>query len=266
MSRLLALFVALLGLLCLACGGSEGGENPGKALAQVGYGAADTWHLPGSPGPDEIARAGLGLVVIEHFPTVQDKDWRKGELLVSFPEQAKEVSKRACENGQSLVVFLVNWNVLPFRRQPDSWFAEVLNEALSIYDPACTWLEAVVEPDEGDLSKARRWTQLARDAWPGKFLVPAAAVGWGIRGDFIDYHPAGVKDASKRLGQFPPGWILITDGGDFSSPPDIFGAYGTLAKEALAAGVPLIFYQDRWNPGMAGHRRVLDEIAGAIRE
>lgn len=261
MSRTKALLVALLGLALLACGGQGGGEPPAP-LAPIGYGPADTWHLAGAPGPDEVAKAGLGFFVIEHFPTVQDKDWRRGELLRSFPEQAKEVGKRACENGQQLVVFLVNWNVIPFRDQPDSWFAEVLNEALSIYNPDCTWLEAVVEPDEGDLAKARRWTQLAADAWPGKFLMPAAAAGWGIRSDYIDYHPAGVKDAGNRLGQLPAGWLLITDGGEFSFPPDIFGAYGTLAKQALAANIPLIFYADRWQ---GDHSVVLREISEVIK-
>src|SRR5690606_28009355 len=127
-----ALLVAALGLACLACGSGESKEPP--ALAELGYGPADTWQtLPGE-FVDSVADAGLRFLVTEHFPAVQGKDWRKGELLDSFPEQARAWNKRACERGMVHVVFLGNWNVLPLRKQSDQWWAEkVLNEALSLY-------------------------------------------------------------------------------------------------------------------------------------
>lgn len=251
-----ALLIAALGFACLACGSASSQEED-LPLAPLGYGAADTWHLPGAPSSSQIARAGLRFEVIEHFPTVQDKDWRKGEPLVSFPSLAREKSKEVCKNGQTLVVFLVNWNVLPFRTKSDLWFAEVLNEALSVYDPACTWLEPIVEPDEGDVQKARRWTQWAADAWPGKVLLPAAGAHWPIRRDFVDWHPSSPRDLLNFLESPPPGFLVVTDGGSFVSPPSVFGEYEVLSRRALEAGVPVIFYTDRWQ---GDHASVLAEI------
>lgn len=267
MSRLLALFVALLGLLCLACGGSEGGENPGKALAQVGYGPADTWHLESPDLVDEMAEAGMLYVITEHFPTVQEyegRDWRKGQVLASYPELAREWNKRACRNGQVHIVFGINENVVPHRNQPDSWAREQYEEMARTYDPACTILEPVVEPDE-DLAKAARWTRMAAEIWPGKILMP---VSHGdvpriadVRYDLLDRHPGSIREAEMWIDRAVPGLLVITDGPPLLDTASTGHLYPALASRALKSGASLIFYTDR---SRVDHGHFIRAIGAAI--
>jgi hypothetical protein len=243
--RLADFFAGLAALLAiLGCGGGEAAERP--VLRDIGYGPADSWQHESPSMVDEMADAGLRFVVTEHFPTVQAADWRKGEMLVSFPAEAREWNRKACDNDQTHIVFAANWNVLPIRRQPDEWWREVVNEVLSIYDPACTWIEPIAEPDEGDIAKARRWTQLMADAWPGKLIMPAAGAHWPTRRDFVDRHPGTVLDAERWLSSGDPRLLVITDGGDFVPLDLVLADLPRLAGAALASGVPFIVYADRW--------------------
>lgn len=252
-SRLATLAIAAL----LGCGGASGGE-PTVPLRPIGWGPADVWHTLPITVVSQAANAGLQFIVTEHFPTVQAADWRRGQLLQSFPTEARAWNQAICAAGQTHIVFLLNWNVLPFRERSDAWFAEVLNQALSIYDPACTWLEAVVEPDEGDLGKARRWTQLAADSWGGPFILASAAQGWGIRADYIDIHPATAVDAAWHLQQGGPSTLVITDGGQFTNPLSILPSLPGLADLSLTSGVPFIVYTDRYT---GPHEPILEALS-----
>lgn len=248
--------LALIYILGLAGCGKSGSESS-YDLKAVGWGPADQWHNVDVALVDYAASRGLGFIVTEHFPTVQSADWKRGQLLTSFPAIAREWNERACSNGQTHIVFLVNWNVLPFRDRSDDWFRGVVHEALDTYNPSCTWLEAVVEPDDGDVPKAERWTQMAASIWPGKLILPEVGGGWG-QAHTIDHHPLTVKGLAHFLNNPPPGWIAVTDGGPFVNPPSILPDIPKLVDLALASNVPLIFYTDRWD---GDHMAVIDAIA-----
>lgn len=255
--------VGLFVVMMLGCGSAGGAER--RELSGVGYGPADTWQALSPDVVDEIADAGLRFLVTEHFPTVQAADWRRGELLVSFPAAARAWNQRACRRGMTHIVFLGNWNVLPMRRQTDAWWAEVMNEALSVYDPACTWIEPLAEPDEGDVAKARRWTQLAADAWPGRIVMPVAGAHWPIRRDFVDRHPRDVADAERWLATGDPRLLVITDGGDFLPPTRVLADLPRLAALSRETGVPFVVYADRFGGPHAPVIAALGSVAGEIR-
>lgn len=256
---LLACIAALLALL--GCGGSAKGDEL-RAL-DVGYGPADTWHLLSPSLVDEMAANGLRFLVTEHRPSVQVADWRKGERPRSFPEEARAWNEAACERGLTHIVFGLNWNMKPLRSLTDEEYTHHLNEILSIYDPACTWLEPLVEPDEGDPEKRRRWTQLAADAWPGKLLMPAAIANLPIRRDFVDFHPSSVLRAEELLRSGTPNLLVITDGGPFVFPPAILPDIRRLARISVETGIPFIVYADRYG---GSHEEIIREIGAGASE
>lgn len=259
-------FVLALAIWLMSCGGS-GGE-PQESLLRVGVGPADVWHTLPIDYVEEAARQRLGFVVTEDRPSAQEADWRKGEIPKRFSALAREWNKRICANGQIHVVFGINWNMLPLREQNDSWFAEQVTQWLEDYDPSCTWLEALIEPDEGDLVKRQRWLRFARDSWPGVFVIPAAGQHWGIDGDYVDFHPNSVATAEQWLATPPRGaaTVIFTDGGPFVHPPSVFPAIPALVQQSLDAQIPLVFYTDRYAPGnLALHLEVLEVVGRAVR-
>jgi hypothetical protein len=258
--------VALLFAALVGCGAGGGGE-PETEKRDVGWGAADTWHTQPVELVDDAAAAGLRFLVTEHFPTVQAADWRKGEPLESFPELAREWNRRACERGMIHIVFGANANVIGIRSNPDEWWREVVNEILSVYDPSCTWLEPIAEPNEGSRewrAKAQRWTQIAADAWPGRIILPGdGGAHWPIRHDFVDRHPGSVEDAERWLASGDPRLLVITDGGEFLPPTNVLADLPRLAGASVASGVPFIVYADRYAPGdPAAHRAIIRAIGG----
>jgi len=256
-------------IVLLGCGGAGGStDSSSSALRAIGYGPGDSCHLLPSTTVDELAVAGLRFLVCENIPSVQARDWRRGEIPQTFPVEHREWNQRACANGQTMIVFLLNWNMRPLRDQPDEWFVELLNEALSIYDPVCTWLEPIAEPDEGtpeQLERARRWTQMAADAWLGRLVIAHAAERWPIRRDFVDRHPATIREAELWLASGDPRLLVITDGGEFVPIGDVVDELPRLAALSLESGVPFIGYGDRYAPGdLEAHREIIRAIGGRV--
>jgi hypothetical protein len=259
-------FVVALAIWLMSCG--SGGSMPQESLHRIGIGPADVWHTLSLDYVDAAAKQRLGFVVTEDRPSVQEADWRRGEIPERFSTLARQWNKRICAAGQIHIVFGINWNMLPLREQSDAWFAEQMTQWLEDYDPSCTWLEALVEPDEGDLGKRQRWLRFARDSWPGVFLIPAAGQHWGIDGDYIDFHPSSMSQAEQWLQQPPRGLqtLLVTDGGPFVHPPTVFQAIPSLVQQSVDAQVPLVFYTDRYAPGnWELHREVLEVVGRAAR-
>jgi hypothetical protein len=264
-SRTISAFaLALALLLAPGCGTTKKPDS--YNLQNIGVGPADTWHTLPLDYVDEAARRGYKFIVTEHIPTVQEhegRDWRKGNVLLSYPALAHLWNQQICKNGQVHIVFLVNWNVKPLRSLPDSWFAGILREANEVYDPACTWLEPLVEPDEGDLAKRQRWMQMAVDSWPGVVIASAAGAGWPMRRNFVDRHPGSVADAERLLRSDEGNLIVITDGGPFVHPPTVFGELPGLFELAKAEGKTLVLYTDRYAPfDLELHREVLRRSLG----
>lgn len=253
-------------LVAQGCGGGGGGSDPQRELADIGFGDADTYQ--NSPleqieaRVDAVASAGMRFYVSEDRPTVQAKDWRKGEIPDRFPAASRAINERACANGQIHVVLFYNRNVEPIFRMTDEWASRDIDAGLALYDPACTWIEPVVEPESGD-AKARRWTKMVADRWPGVIILPWAARGWTeVRRDYLDRHPQSVHEAEVFIASGDPNLLVITDGGPFVHPPTVLGDYPALVSLSLATGVPFLAYTDRY-PGP--HGPVIAALARGIR-
>lgn len=266
----LLLVAAAMASIAFGCGGSgsgsDGPENPD--LVNICWGPADVYHTLDVALVDDAADVGIGCIVLEQYPTVQAKNWRTGQELDSFPDVAREWADRAYDRGMFVIVFGVNWNVLPWRLQGDAWMEKTFAEILATYDPSRTWLEFLVEVDENPFEKARRWTSYSALNWPGVYVMgSAAAARFSTKPTYVDYHPSSPSNLEHRLNTTGPGSLTITDGGDFVHPPSVMSSIAPLTKLALDRGNILGWYTDRYAPhDNAAHRAVISEIGSGIRE
>jgi hypothetical protein len=250
--------------MSVACGGGGGSGGFREPLPLIGWFPGDTFHLLDPADVDYAASKRVGIVGLEWHPSVQEhegRDWRRGDLLISYPEIAEEWGRRACKNGQVLLVYAINWNMTPFRKLDDDWARDVFEDITKRFDPACTWLSPLIEPDEPPFDKAERWTRMAAEIWPGVIVMGAAGEHWNIRRDYVDRHPRDARQAASWLRQAPPGWMIVTDGGTFVNPPDVLEDYPELVRLALGGGIPFVAYTDRW---LGDHRAVIDSLAAGI--
>ena len=242
----------------LGCGGA-GGQAPSCPLTEVGWGPADVWHTQSPELVDLACEAGIKYIVTEDRPSAQALDWRKGQIPSRFPEQARAWNERICANEQVHIVFVLNWNMVPLTQQSDGWAEQVWQEVARDYDPTCTIIEPIVEPEAHD-AKAQRWFKRATEVWPGRVALPDGR-NWPVRHDVLDRHPSSVADALTHIAWARPGVWLITDGPPLLDPLATLVRYSELTKLALANHVVLVFYTDRY-PGP--HEPVIAEIRKGI--
>lgn len=270
--------------------GCSSGSSGSKAdlVPYVMWGPADTWHHEQGVGLVEHAIANkIGGVIIEWHPSVQGNRSRNDpNPLPSYPEHAKAWNEKICDAGGVMVVFLLNMNQRYSQTHDVGYFKSIAQEAKSVLNPDCTWIEPTVEPhDEGNRSlNEQKYAAVAAEMPNFKMIMPASCGSNGHanpvfpnqRWDFLDCHTSGrnVEDAKNQalhwLGTTYDAHretlLVITDGGPLLDPNQSMSVYAELARQAKNRSRYFVLYTDRYAPGnTAAHTAVIDTLATGVR-
>lgn len=243
----------LLALCVAACNSGGGTTNPKpthkKAPGINGYSAPNSWHLIGLPLSKALCENGHSATEMEWTPYINSPPVCKGTTNATYPIQALAFvnANRSC--GITTMISIANWNGCATTQLPDSWMQQQVDYIVNTIGSDHVILSPVSEPPVTD-SKAKRWTQLARNsAWHGLFSLPdlhrSGPLWPGIPYDLIDVHYCKQADLQAGLNQKNPKFIRNTDCGTLVNPGPMASAQ--LARQAVDTGSNLLIY-DFSNP------------------
>lgn len=266
----------LASLLVLAACGSGGGHDV-ASRAVPSHGCARTAPITvsavnGWPGIDperyaeDLAASCVTLVEIEGLPYF---DPTLPCCAEPYRQQRRALLKSMSAHKVTTSIVTQNSNAPKAWELDEIWFrrhiTEIREDALEV-GIEHVWLGSPSEPDAFDQARGRARAQIARDEWPGVFVMPARTVPriapWfaGIRYDYLEVHPGSVARALYFLGR-PEPLLVVTDNSTLLVPGD--ADLRALTSAALRLARPLVFYDFAATaPNLPALGSIADEIMG----
>lgn len=281
-------FLLVLGTSLAGCGTFSGSDKQKyQTAATVFWGPADTWHhLRGTELVDYAFERRIGGIMVEYHPSVHgSRDRNDQHPLPAYPEHLKSWNKFVCDAGGKMVVFLLNMNQRYAKTHSVDYFRQIAQEAKTVLDPECTWIEPTVEPhDEGDIrTNEAKYAAVAAEMSEFKMIMPAHCSPDGHvqpvfpkqRYDFLDCHTSGTTPENAKnqalhwLGplydHIGDSLLVITDGGPLLDPTISNHVYAELARTAKERNRYFVLYTDRYAPGdVAAHKAVIDTLTSEL--
>lgn len=191
--------------------------DQGKRPQLIGYGLVNGWpYVDHSRLADLLGAAGLTLTGIEYVPWF-DASGAAGESTRTDVTAAARLVRAMRPRNITTFINIVNWNGQGQRAQSDQWFRERVVEIREQVGADQVLLQAVSEPHTNiPNDKARRWQQMARQEWPGQFVVYAES---GVSPvpffagayDYLDVHHCSYESMLDHMRTYGPRVIANTD-------------------------------------------------------